>query len=617
MTKILGVSAFYHDSAAALAVDGKIVAAASEERFSRKKQDPSFPLQAARYCLDSAQIDTKDLDAVVFYDKPLLKFERLLESQYHVAPKGLSLFVQSMPVWLKEKLFLRRLLRSNLKEVDPNFNKKLPLLFTEHHLSHAASAFYPSPFNEAAILTIDGVGEWATSSWCHGQGADISVLKEMHFPDSIGLLYSSFTWFLGFRVNSGEYKLMGLAPYGDEASSDFKKYRDIIRQKLIQIFPDGSIKLNKDYFQFISQGRLIKDNVWEALFSMKRRRSDEPVLLKHANLALAIQRVTEEIVYRMALRIKKETGSKNLCLAGGVALNSVCNGKLQRENIFENIWVQPAAGDAGGALGAALAGHHIYFNKARTTNSEKDSMSGAYLGPEYSDQEIEIIASTLGGKYQKLEGDALYKYTAEQLANGKIVGWFQGRMEFGPRALGNRSILADPRVSDIQRKLNIRVKFRESFRPFAPAILEEDAKDYFEIDSASPYMLFVHLIKERFKKVVPWNYNTFKPKGKLYTNRSDFQGITHVDWSARIQTVSKETNPIFHGLISAFKEKTGCPILVNTSFNLRSKPIVCSPEGAYRTFMHCEMDTLVMGNYVFEKKKQVAWDPVPIFNTRS
>lgn len=614
--KVLGISAFYHDSAAAIAVDGKIVAAAHEERFSRIKQDPAFPRRAARYCLREAGIGIKDLDAVVFYDKPLLKFERLLESQYDVAPRGLGLFVRSMPIWIKEKLFLKRLIRGQLKKVDKDYDsKEVPLLFTEHHLSHAASAFYPSPFKEAAILTLDGVGEWATASFCHGRGNSIEVLRELHFPDSVGLLYSAFTWFLGFRVNSGEYKMMGLAPYGDEASPFVDRYRKLIKKVLVKIHNDGSIKLNPRYFTFRKTNRLIRDEQWEKLFGMERRRSDVPVMKRHANLALAAQRVIEEIVIRMARSIRKETGSKNLCLAGGVALNSVLNGKLELAEIFDNIWVQPAAGDAGGALGAALAGHHIFFGQPRdhSHGGEVDGMSGSLLGPAYAEEETIRMAEHHDAVYERLEDDQLLKQVAKVLAEGYVVGWFQGRMEFGPRALGSRSILADPRSADVQRTLNVRVKFRESFRPFAPAVMAEYAQEIFEGESPSPYMALVRKVRHRFRKVVPWDYNTFTIKEKLHTPRSDFQAVTHVDFSARVQSVTPESNPRFYQLLKAFHEQTECPVLVNTSFNLRGQPIVRTPEDAFWCFMNSEMDYLVVGNIIFDKRNQPLWEPIPLF----
>jgi carbamoyltransferase len=611
--KVLGISAYYHDSAAAITQDGVVVAAAQEERFSRQKQDPRFPAQACRYCLQEAGLNLNDLDAVVFYDKPLLKFERLLETQYRVAPGALGLFVSSMPIWLKEKLFLKRVIREQLRMIDKEIDfNKVKLLFTEHHLAHAASAYYPSPFEEAAVLTVDGVGEWATASMCHAKGSEMEVLKEMHFPNSVGLLYSAFTWFLGFRVNSGEYKLMGLAPYGNPASPSFERYKKLIREHLVDIKEDGSIHLNPQYFRYSQENRLIREEQWEHLFGMKRRRSDEPFMLRHANLAMAIQRITELIVIKMARHIKTLTQSENLCLAGGVALNSVLNGKLENAGIFKNIWVQPAAGDAGCALGAALAGEYLYFKQARELNG-KDQMKGSCLGPEYDRRAILDMIEAQGADFEELSEPEMLARTTEALSEGKIVGWFQGRMEFGPRALGSRSILADPRGEATQRKLNVKVKFRESFRPFAPAILEEDAEKYFEGEDPSPYMLFVRPLKDAWRNAVPWNYETFTVKEKLYSPRSDFQAITHVDFSARLQTVNEEQFPTFHKLLKAFKASTGCPILVNTSFNLRGRPIVCTPEDAYWTFMQSEMDVLVVGNFLFDKTLQKKWAPSPLY----
>ncbi|PCH99258.1 MAG: hypothetical protein COB85_00300 [Bacteroidetes bacterium] len=606
--KILGVSAFYHDSAAAVVVDGKIMAAAQEERFTRKKQDPSFPKNAVEYCLLNAGLSINELDAVVFYDKPLLKFERLLETYYGFAPKGISSFIKAIPVWLNEKMFLKRLIRSALKEIDEDFDPKLlNLLFPEHHLSHAASAFYPSPYKEAAILTVDGVGEWATASLCHGNDNKIEILKELKFPHSLGLLYSAFTYFLGFKVNSGEYKLMGLAPYGDIKSDQVQNFVSTIKKELIDVGADGSLWLNQEYFEYAYGLRMVNNKKWEGLFGMKKRDGESELLQEHCNLGLAIQIVTEEIVIAMARELKKLTGSKNLCLAGGVALNCVANGKLINAGIFENVYIQPAAGDAGGALGAALAAHHIFYEKNRIPESP-DAMSGAYLGPEYSDMDIELTAKKFKANYKKYDDfSELAKITASHLSEGNAIGWFQGRMEFGPRALGNRSILGDARNKEMQKKLNLKIKYRESFRPFAPSVLAEDCSEYFDYEGDSPYMLIVQPVIESRRETVPENYHSLDLKEKLYYNRSDIPSITHIDYSARIQTVHKETNGRYWEVINAFKELTGYGLVVNTSFNVRGEPIVCTPEDAYKCLMRTEMDFLVMGNYLFSKSDQPAW----------
>ncbi|MFK7810024.1 MAG: carbamoyltransferase [Saprospiraceae bacterium] len=607
---ILGISAFYHDSAAALIKDGVVIAAAQEERFTRKKHDASFPIQAAKYCLDFANRSINDLDAVVFYDKPFLKFERLLETYYAFAPSGILSFINSMPIWLKEKLFLKRVIRQELKKVGDFDLKKLKLLFPEHHLSHAASAFYPSPFEKAAILTIDGVGEWATASISLGQGKDITVLKEMHFPHSLGLLYSAFTYFLGFKVNGGEYKLMGLAPYGNPNAENVSQFSKIIKTELADLKPDGSLWLNPKYFSYATGLRMVKDKKWNILFGFSRRLPESELEQKHCDLALAIQQFTEEVVLRMAREAKKITGSDHLCMAGGVALNCVANGKLASSNIFENIFIQPAAGDAGGALGAALAAHHIYFDESRKVeNVALDAMSGTYLGPSFSTQEIISVGEKLNAKYiYYYEFDSLCKDVVALLEKEKIIGWMQGRMEFGPRALGNRSILGDPRNSEMQKKLNLKIKYRESFRPFAPSVLFKDSKDHFEIEKASPYMLMVQPVQESKKKKLPDDYLNLPMREKLYVQRSEIPSVTHVDGTARIQTVHKETNPRYWQLINTFKEKTGCSILVNTSFNVRGEPIVCSPEDAYRCFMRTEMDYLVIGDFLFKKEEQPSWE---------
>ena len=607
--KILGISAFYHDSAAALIEDGEIVAAAQEERFTRKKHDASFPVNAVRFCLDFAGINLEEVDAIAFYDKPLLKFERLLETYYAFSPQGLASFITAIPVWLKEKLFLKKLIKDELNNIGEYDPKKIKLLFPEHHLSHAASAFYPSPFEEAAILTLDGVGEWATASICHGKGKDIEILREMKFPHSLGLLYSSFTYFLGFKVNSGEYKLMGLAPYGNAESERTKKYIDIIKNELVKIHDDGSIRLNQKYFKYATGLRMVNDKTWARLFSMEKRKSESEFEQIHCDLAIAIQIVTEEIVLKMAAEAKKLTGSSNLCLAGGVALNCVANGKLISSDIFDRVFIQPAAGDAGGAPGAAQAAYHIHFEKDRKVESSNmDAMKGAYLGPEYSDMETEKMARKLKAQFTYFENfDQLAENVAGKIAEGKAIGWMQGRMEFGPRALGCRSILGDPRNPEMQKKLNLKIKYRESFRPFAPSVLEEDCDKYFDLKGTSPYMLLVRDVVEPRRIEKPAGYDDLNLKEKLYFNRSDMPAITHVDYSARIQTVHKETNPRYHRLIEKFREKTNCSLVVNTSFNVRGEPIVNSPEDAYRCFMRTEMDCLVIGNHVFDKVDQPEW----------
>lgn len=602
---ILGISAFYHDSAAALIIDGKIVAAAQEERFTRKKHDPGFPTNAVKYCLEYSGCSIDELDALAFYDKPLLKFERLLETYYGFAPKGIQSFAMAMPVWLREKMFLKRLIHDELKKIESYDKKKLKLLFPEHHLSHAASAFYPSPFQESAILTIDGVGEWATASICHGKGKDISILRELKFPHSLGLLYSAFTYYLGFRVNSGEYKLMGLAPYGNPDGEAVKKFKKIIYDKLIDVKDDGSVWLNQEYFNYATGLRMVYDDKWEKLFGFARREGETNLEQIHCDLGLAIQQVTEEVVFKMAEEAKRLTGSENLCMAGGVALNCVANGKLLRKNIFKNIFIQPAAGDAGGALGAAQAVYHISFEKERILSGNADEMQGSYLGPEDSDQDVELMAKKYKASYKKYDDfDKLTTDLAAILADGNVLGWHQGRMEFGPRALGGRSILGDPRNDEMQKKLNLKIKYRESFRPFAPSVMAEECAKHFEHEGSSPYMLLVaDVIKEK-RETLPANYNSLPLMERLYTKRSDLQAITHLDFSARIQTVHKETNPKYHKLLEKFKEKTGYGMVVNTSFNVRGEPIVCTPEDSYRCFMRTEMDYLVVNNYLFSKKEQ-------------
>jgi carbamoyltransferase len=603
---ILGISAFYHDSAAALIVDGKIIAAAQEERFIRKKHDPSFPSKAIEFCLDFYGITMQEIDAVAFYDKPLLKLERLLETYYAFAPKGVQSFITSMPIWLKEKMFIKREIKQGLAKL-PGYNKQVKLLFPEHHLSHAASSFYPSNFEESAILTLDGVGEWATASICHGKGKDITILKELVFPHSLGLLYSAVTYFLGFRVNSGEYKLMGLAPYGNPNSEQVKEYIEILKSKILKINEDGSIWLNQKYFNYATGLRMVHDKKWEKLFGFKRREASDELLQHHCNLGLAIQTITEEVMIKMAKEAKRLTGSKNLCLAGGVSLNCVTNGKLHKANIFENIFIQPAAGDAGGAPGAALAVNHIYFENPRVLTNEPDLLQGTYLGNEIEEKDIIKTINKYKAKAEKLSVDYLSIKVASLLANENVVGWVQGRMEFGPRALGGRSILGDPRSSNMQKKLNLKIKYRESFRPFAPSVLWEDCQEFFEQEKPSPYMLLVQPVAESHRKSLPENYFERNLRDKLYYERSDIPAITHIDFSARIQTVHQETNPRYYDLIKAFKDITGYGLLVNTSFNVRGEPIVCTPEDAYRCFMRTEMDFLVIGNYLFDKKQQPNW----------
>ena len=606
--KIVGISAYYHDSAAALIVDGQIVAAAQEERFTRKKHDPVFPANAVKYCLDYSGLRLNDLDAVVFYDKPLLKFERLLETYYAFAPQGVRSFLTAIPVWLKEKMFLKRLLRQELTKLYGDEAKRVNILFPEHHLSHAASAFYPSPFERAAVLTIDGVGEWATASICLGEGNRLTILKELQFPHSLGLLYSAFTYFLGFRVNSGEYKLMGLAPYGDPDSPEVSRYINLIKSELVSLKDDGSLWLNQDYFNYATGLRMVHEKKWEQLFGMKTRRPEDELLEHHCNLGLAIQCITEEVVINMGREAKRLTGASALCLAGGVALNCVANGKLQRSGVFDDIFIQPAAGDAGGSLGAALAAYHIYFDQPRVLTGKMDALNGSYLGPSFSDEDVQIIAR----KYQAPhihypEFSNLSTETARLLADGNVVGWVQGRMEFGPRALGGRSILGDPRNPEMQKKLNLKIKYRESFRPFAPSVLADRCAEYFDYQGTSPYMLLVHPVKPSRQKTLPANYHQLPVRDKLYVLRSDLPSITHIDFSARIQTVHQETNPRYYELIESFRQLTGYGVIVNTSFNVRGEPIVCTPEDAYRCFMRTEMDYLVVGNYLFAKQNQPAW----------
>lgn len=604
----LGISAYYHDSAAAIIKDGEIIAAAQEERFSRKKHDAGFPANAIAYCLKEAGVSIDDLSSVVFYDKPLLKFERLLETYYAFAPKGIASFLMAMPVWLHEKLFLKKVIRDGLKKIGEYDKKKLTLLFPEHHLSHAASAFYPSPFQEAAILTIDGVGEWATTTISKGSGNKIEILKQLNFPNSVGLLYSAFTYYLGFKVNSGEYKLMGLAPYGDASSLQTKEFIETIKSKLVTIYDDGSLLLHQQYFNYAVGLRMVKDSSFKKLFGFARREAEEELKQDHCNLAFAIQAVTEEIYLKLATHAKELTGCKNICLSGGVALNCVANGKLQNAKIFENLFIQPASGDAGGSIGAALAAYHIYFEKQRMVGVT-DCMKGSYLGPSFTSTEIEIdlkVYNAISKNYA--ENNELNAVVAKLLNEGNVIGWFQGRMEFGPRALGNRSILADARNPEMQRKLNLKIKYREGFRPFAPAVLAEDAPIYFDLLSSSPYMLLVQSVKKELQNPLPENYKQLSINEQLYFKRGNLPAITHVDFSARIQTVHKETNATFYNLLQSFKQLTGCAVLINTSFNVRNEPVVCTPAEAYQCFMRTEMDFLVIENFVFSKLEQPQWN---------
>tara|TARA_Y100001970_G_scaffold149171_1_gene183057 strand:- start:388 stop:2226 length:1839 start_codon:yes stop_codon:yes gene_type:complete len=595
---ILGISAFYHDSAACLLKNGEIVAAAQEERFTRKKHDPGFPSHAIQYCLQEANIDPSEVDNVVFYEKPFLKFERLLETYLAFAPKGFTSFSKAMPLWIKDKLFQKSALIKELKAVlDENIDWRERLLFSEHHLSHAASAFYPSPFDKAAVLTIDGVGEWTTTSIAVGKGRELKVLKEIHFPHSIGLLYSAFTYYTGFKVNSGEYKVMGLAPYGEA------RYADLIRDKLILIASDGSFQLDMSYFDYAT-GLTMTNNKFNDLFGGPPRKSESELTQREMDLAASVQKVTEDILIDIAKDIANETGEKNLCLAGGVALNCVANGILVREKIFENIWIQPAAGDAGGALGAALSIWYLHHKNERTLSSARDAMKGSYLGPDFDDNEIESKLNACGAVFKKLSEEELIEEVATALSTEKAIGWMQGRMEFGPRALGARSIIADPRSPNMQKQLNLKVKYRESFRPFAPSILNEYVNDWFEHDSESPYMLLVADVKKDKHHTMTKDQDKLFGIDKLNVPRSEVPAITHVDYSARIQTVHSDTNYKYHALISKFKEKTGCPIVVNTSFNVRGEPIICTPEDAFKCFMGTELDILAIGNYLLLKEDQ-------------
>ena len=598
MKKILGISAFYHDSAAALIIDGKIISAAQEERFSRKKHDPRYPFHAIEFVLKYSNLKLGEIDHIVFFEKPFLKFERLLETYLAFAPKGFTSFSMSMPIWLREKLFQKKFIFEKLKQHDKNFNDINKINFSEHHFSHAASAFYPSPFKEAVILTLDGVGEWATTTVAIGKENKIKIIKEIHFPHSIGLLYSAFTYYTGFKVNSGEYKVMGLAPYGEP------KYKDIIINELMDLKEDGSFRLNMKYFNFAT-GLTMTNQKFSKLFGQKVRNPNNELLTQfHMDIASSIQAATEEIVIRLTSSISKETKIKNLCMAGGVALNCVANGKILKKNIFEKIWLQPAAGDAGGSLGAALAFWYQELNNKRNIIKNGDEMNGSYLGPSFEEKDIENTLKKLGAIYEKMSEENLINTIANELKNEKTVGWFQGRMEFGPRALGSRSIIADPRSSKMQKELNLKVKFRESFRPFAPSVLAKDVKEWFDFNSESPYMLFVADVKKDIQ--IPMNENDKKLFGieKLNIKRSSIPAGTHVDYSARIQTVHQDTNPKYHKLLSRFKDITNCPVLVNTSFNVRGEPIVCSIEDAFKCFMGTNLDILVCENFILLKDKQ-------------
>ncbi len=589
-TYILGISAYYHDSAACIVKDGEILAAAQEERFTRKKHDFRFPINAINFCMDFARIGADDLEIVAFYDKPFLKFERILETYLTYAPIGIKSFIKAMPLWIKEKLWMKDLIGKEL-----NYDGKI--IFPEHHESHAASAFYPSPFNEAAILTMDGVGEWTTTSYGVGNGNKIEIRADIKFPHSLGLLYSAFTYYTGFKVNSGEYKVMGLAPYGEP------KYKKLIYDNLIDVKHDGSFRMNMEYFNYCA-GLTMTSEKFHRLFGGSPRKPESKLTQREMNLARSLQEVTEEIVMKMGDHVYNETGLKNLTLAGGVALNCVANGKLLREGPFKNIWIQPAAGDAGGALGAALIGWYRYFENERCARSTNDTQKGSFLGPEYSNGEIEEFIEKNEIKAQEISTELIPKTIANLIAEEKVIGWFQGRMEFGPRALGSRSIIGDARSPKMQSKMNLKIKYRESFRPFAPSVMGEKVSEYFEINSSSPYMLMVADVKKERRKAMSEEEQKLFGIDKLNVQRSDIPAITHVDYSARIQTVHKETNPLYHQLIEQFNKDQNCAVIINTSFNVRGEPIVCTPEDAYRCFMRTEMDFLIMENYLFDKRDQ-------------
>lgn len=601
---ILGISAYYHDAAAALLKKGEIIAAAQEERFTRIKNDASFPHNAIRYCLQQAGISLADVSTIIYYEKPYLKFERILEIFYRYAPWSIEQFIQGIPIWIEEKIFCKRMIKKELRKIEGFNEMKSELLFSEHHLSHASSAFFGSNFQEAAIITIDGVGEWSTLSIMHGNGNQITLLKEMKFPDSLGLLYSAFTYYLGFKVNSGEYKMMGLAPYADRNNKLTQFYIRQIKQHLLEIHPDGSISLNMYYFAFHKKMKMVHEKRWEKLFLLKRRIPESEPSPQHACLAQAIQMVLEEILFRIVKTAKKITGSNNLCLAGGVALNCVANGKIVRSQLFEHVFIQPASGDAGGALGAAWAAYHIYQEHPKLERQgEPDLMNFAQTGPSYSNKEILDFLQKEQIEFTYLEDQLLFKQIAQKIASGLCVGWFQGRMEYGPRALGNRSILADPRSNEMQKRLNLKIKFRESFRPFAPVILKEKAKEFFNDITTSYYMLITTDITSSHRLTLPKNYQELTNKERLAMRKSDVPAITHVDFSARVQTVDEQSNPKLTGLLRAFEQQTQCPLLINTSFNVRGEPIVCSPQDAFQCFMHTDLDLLVLGNYIITKHK--------------
>ena len=595
--QVLGISAFYHDSAAVLVRDGAVVAAAQEERFTRKKHDSRFPRHAVEFCLAHAGTTLEAVDHVAFYDKPFLKFERLLETYLAFAPRGFASFRVAIPVWLREKLFLKDLLRRELKRWAPRYPWEERLLFAEHHLSHAASAFYPSPFEKAAILTLDGVGEWTTTSLAQGEGNRIQILREIHFPHSLGLLYSAFTYYTGFRVNSGEYKVMGLAPYGEP------RYAQSILDDLIDLKPDGTFRLNLEYFDYCT-GLTMTNRRFDERFGGPPRKPSEPVTQRHMDLAASVQAVTEEAMLRLTRSVARETGAENLCLAGGVALNCVANGKVLRDGRFKRLWVQPAAGDAGGALGAGLAAYHGFAGQPREADGRTDRMQGSYLGPAFEQQDIERRLTAAGARFGVLPSDDVPRVCAREIAEGRALGWFQGRMEFGPRALGGRSILGDARSPTMQRMLNLKVKYRESFRPFAPSVLRERVADWFELDGDSPYMLLVADVAKGRRRAMSDEEQALFGIEKLNVPRSEIPAVTHVDYSARIQTVHRETNPRYHALLSEFEALTGCPVVVNTSFNVRGEPIVCTPEDAFHCFMGTELDTLAVGNCLLLKEAQ-------------
>lgn len=610
---IIGISAFYHDSAACIVKDGEIIAAAQEERFTRRKHDSNFPIHALQYVIDQLDVDASQINHIAFYDKPLLKLERLLETYHAFVPKGWRSFFMAIPVWLKEKLFIKQNIRRELKR---HGLENIPLLFPEHHLSHAASAFFPSPFDDAAILTVDGVGEWTTTTIGHAKGNSVKIIREIHFPHSLGLLYSAFTYYCGFRVNSGEYKLMGLAPYGQPESDQTKEFHKKILEELIDVREDGSFVLNMKYFHYATGLKMTNNQQWTKLFGMPPRKPESPIDQEYCNMALAIQQATEEIILQLAKTAREITGSKNLVMAGGVALNSVANGKLERSKIFEKIWIQPAAGDAGGSVGAALATYYIYLKKERVVENDKmDGMKGALLGPDFDKVSVKRALSKYDANYHfEPDMEKIFTRTAQYLKEGKIVGWFQGRMEFGPRALGNRSILGDARNKEMQKRLNLQIKFRESFRPFAPAVMSDSINEFFDTPGNSPYMLIVCPVKKVRQIDVPNNYHELPLMEKLYFQRSDIPAVTHIDYSARIQSVHQETNPEFYGLISKFRELTGYGVIINTSFNVRGEPIVCTPEDAFVCFMRTDMDVLIAGNYILLKEEQKEIRELPRFD---